>query len=113
MQMVIDSDNAEKLIRERVATLLLGGLQTQWRQRAYGSEAINELTGRLRALKPDDYAAKLTLAGFTSQPYQSNHEDIAQACQTCMYYAINRKFCELPELNMPVDTEWSCVLWRI
>ena len=61
----------------------------------------------------DDYVGKLRLAGFTTQPYAADQDDIAQACETCMYYVVNRKFCDLPELKIPVKPEWSCRLWRI
>jgi hypothetical protein len=30
-----------------------------------------------------------------------------------MYYLLHRKFCELPELALPVEPTWSCKLWRI
>lgn len=106
----MDSDNP---IRRQIAALLLGGLPTDWRHRAYNSESINKVTAQLREIKPDDYASKLALAGFTPQPYQSSQEDISQACETCMYYAVSRKFCDLPELKIPVNPEWSCTLWRI
>ena len=39
--------------------------------------------------------------------------DIEQACETCMYYKVHRRYCELPELELPVEPEWSCRLWRI
>jgi hypothetical protein len=30
-----------------------------------------------------------------------------------MYYKVHRRYCELPELDFPVEPEWSCRLWRI
>jgi hypothetical protein len=26
---------------------------------------------------------------------------------------VHRRFCELPELMLPVEPQWSCRLWRI
>ena len=49
--------------------------------------------------------------GFTDHTIEV--EDIEQPCDTCMYYLVHRKFCELPELMLPVEPEWSCRLWRI
>ena len=87
------------------------GLQTEWENRAYTSEQVNETVARLQDLKPDDYEQKLAIAGFTESPYVI--EDMPQACDTCMYYLLHRKFCELPSLNLPVELQWSCILWRI
>jgi hypothetical protein len=67
---------------------------------------------QLRALAADDYATRLAVAGFTREPYAAE-DDLAQACANCMYYVIHRRFCELPELMLPVRPEWSCRLWRI
>jgi hypothetical protein len=34
-------------------------------------------------------------------------------CLECMYYLINRKWCDLPELSVPAKPDWYCKLWRI
>ena len=100
-------------VRGRLEKLLRDGLETQWRERAYGDEAIDEIVSRLRSIAPGEYAAKLVVAGFTDHPFFVEEEDIAQACETCMYYAIHRQFCELPVLRIPVKPQWSCRLWRV
>lgn len=105
--------NDDDALRVQIETLMAGGLDTEWRERAYTSEAVNKIVARLQGVKPDDYVAKLRLAGFTDHPYAADQDDIAQACETCMYYVVNRKFCDLPELKIPVKPEWSCRLWRI
>ncbi|RWD64504.1 MAG: hypothetical protein EOS36_09890 [Mesorhizobium sp.] len=56
-------------------------------------------------------SAKLVIAGFTLQPVE--HQGIEQACESCMYYLVHRRFCDLPELDLPFEPEWSCPLWRI
>lgn len=38
---------------------------------------------------------------------------IEHACATCLYYERHRRFCNLPELMLPVEAEWSCIVWRI
>lgn len=99
-------------LRSKLEQFLTTGLKTEWEQRAYTSEDVNKIVARLQSIKPDDYPAKLTVAGFTSRPY-GDGEEIEQACETCMYFVIHRKFCDLPELQIPVKPEWSCRLWRI
>jgi hypothetical protein len=59
----------------------------------------------------DDLVAKLVIAGFTDHTIEV--EDMQQPCETCMYYKVHARFCDLPELQLPVEPEWSCRLWRI
>lgn len=91
------------------------GLETEWRERAYDSEAVHEVILRLQSAASKDAATKLRIAGFTPKPYVSDDCEGAavQACATCMYYGVHRQFCELPELMLPVKPQWSCRLWRI
>ena len=101
-------------LRVRLAELLRSGIETRWQERAYIQAEIRVRVEQLQALDPADYVMKLKVAGFTAQPYRPADEpDLEQSCATCMYYARHGQFCELPELNMPVLPEWSCVLWRI
>lgn len=101
----------EEAIRQSLKDLLNSGLKTRWEIRAYTSDEVARIVNELQNLSIDDYTGKLVTAGFTLVPFES--DDISQSCQTCMYYLIHRKFCELPELNLPVEPEWSCTLWRI
>lgn len=98
-------------LRNRLGRMLADGLKTEWEHRAYTSEEVNATVARLQDLKPDDYEGKLVVGGFTDYPYVI--DDMEQACDTCMYYLLHRRFCELPELNVPVEPKWSCILWRI
>lgn len=102
-----------KLIRDRLTRLLQDGLKTEWRERAYSSEAVNAIVARLQALTPGDEAGKLRVAGLTLTPFEDPDEEIVQACETCMYFELQRQFCALPELQLPVRPQWSCRLWRI
>ena len=90
--------------------LLAGGLKTEAFPRADTHEAVMEVIGRLR-VAGDDLTAKLVIAGFTLGPI--DYDGIEQACETCMYYLVHRRYCELPELAVAVEPEWSCRLWRI
>lgn len=100
-------------LRARLEQLLLSGLETEWAERAYTSEAVTAIVARLGAVAPDDYPAKLAIAGFTSHPHAPEDDEIVQACESCMYFVVHRQFCELPELQLPVKPQWSCRLWRI
>lgn len=104
-----DRDDAQ---RNAIHTLLRQGLATEWCDRADDSDAVNRVVAQLAATDHSDLAALLRIAGFTPTPYRNADGD-GQACATCMYYAQHRRFCELPELRLPVLPEWSCRLWRI
>ena len=107
---MVDDDG---ILRAQLEDMLRDGLQTEWRERAATSELVNDVVGRLREVPAGDHAGRMRIAGFTMLPYAVEGEDIAQACETCMYYAIHRHFCELPELMLPVKPQWSCRLWRV
>lgn len=101
-------------LRTRLAQLMGSGLQTEWQHRAYSSEEVNRVVTRLQHVSSGDYEAKLQIAGFTSKVYRHPEDpDLEQGCSTCMYFERNRQFCNLPELELPVQPEWSCKLWRI
>ncbi len=105
---------ADDSLRVVLEDNLDNGLKTDIEPRAYTSEEVNELVARLQTLDEEDYSNKLVYAGFTLTAYNpGDDEDDDQACETCMYYLVHRKFCELPELMLPVEEEWSCRLWRI
>lgn len=102
----------DDLLRAKLKKILSGGLETEWKDRAYDSETINKLIYRLKQVAPNEYEQKLVISGFTIFPYEGESE-IIQSCETCMYYLRHRRYCELPELDLPVEPEWSCTLWRI
>ena len=89
----------------------LSELQTEVEPRAYSHEEVLSVVSRLQSLEQDDFENKLVIAGFTLDPYGEGDDE--QACETCMYYLMHRQFCELPELMLPVEENWSCRLWRI
>ncbi len=106
------SDDA---LRARVDGLLSGGLQTEWMDRAYTSDQVIAVCRRLQSLAADEVTHKLVIAGFSPKPYVApdDEDGIEQSCATCMYFERHRAFCALPELMLPVEPQWSCVLWRI
>lgn len=102
-----DDDDAT---RRQIRLLLSSGLGTQVYPRADTHEQVQEL---VRQLQEDgtDLEAKLVISGFALSPV--HHNELVQSCRSCMYYLIRRRHCALPELNVPVESDWSCRLWRI
>lgn len=101
-------------LRAELGSMLAGGLETEWQERAYTSEQVNAVVARLQGLAADDHKQKLVIGGFTDHPYVGDDDaGLSQDCSTCMYYLKHRRYCELPELELPVEPEWSCILWRI
>ena len=90
--------------------MLSSGLPTEALPRADTHEEVLAVIQRLRE-DGRDLAGKLTIAGFTLVPVE--HEGMMQICRTCMYYQSRRRHCVLPELDLPVEPQWSCRLWRI
>jgi hypothetical protein len=89
-------DEEEKL-RDKIAEVLASGLKTQ-------TEPFPETHIEFAHLKN-----KLVIAGFTDKPYGPDQ----MRCLECMYYLVHRKWCDLPELAVPVEPDWWCRLWRI
>jgi hypothetical protein len=96
--------------RRRIWAMLSSGLYTEVHPRADSHEQVQALVRRLRT-EGRDLEAKLVIAGVTLAPVE--HNDIKQACASCMYFAIRQRHCVLPELDLPVEPQWSCRLWRI
>jgi hypothetical protein len=109
LAITLETTNDERR-REEIRTLLASGLETEVFPRADTHEEVQAIIGRLK-VAGDDIKAKLVIAGFTDHTIE--HGGIEQPCETCMYYLVHRRYCELPELDCPVEPEWSCRLWRI
>jgi len=98
-------------LRRAIADRLSAGLQTEVWPRAGTSEEVNAIVSRLQVEAGDDLDRKLIIAGFTDHTIET--EGMPQPCETCMYYKVHARFCDLPELMLPVEPGWSCRLWRI
>ena len=105
------SSAADDRLRDEIGAMLKDGLKTEIWPRAETSAMVNDIVLRLQNETDEDLTKKLVIGGFSD--YTVKAEDIEQPCETCMYYLVHRKFCDLPELSLPVEPEWSCRLWRI
>ena len=107
---------ADVSLRARINILLSGdALTSPWTQRALTQPSFNGIARRLQALAPNDLVGKLVVGGLTLVPYQpiGDEDRIEHSCATCLYYERHRRFYNLPELMLPVDPQWSCIVWRI
>lgn len=102
-------NHEENELRQKIGRLLAEGLRTQTEPFPRTDKEFAQLLAELRDLPPQDLKAKLVLAGFTDKPYGPDQ----MRCQECMYYLVHRKWCDLPELSVPVEADWWCRLWRI
>lgn len=102
-------NHEEKELRDKIGKILKEGLQTQTEPFPETDKEFAQLLAQLRELPANDLRGKLVLSGFTDKPYGPDQ----MRCQECMYYLVHRKWCDLPELAVPVEAEWWCRLWRI
>jgi hypothetical protein len=104
----MDSRDRDSLL-ETIAKMLAGGLKTQTEPFPETDREFADILTQLRQLDPSDLEGKLVIGGFVDHPYGPDR----QRCMECMYFLVHRRWCDLPELAVPVDPEWWCRLWRI
>jgi hypothetical protein len=74
----------------------------------------NEFLGivdELGELPRNDLLNRLIVGGFANHAVGSGEEQ--QRCQECIYYLPHSKWCDLPELPIPVEPHWWCRLWKM
>jgi hypothetical protein len=92
-----------------IADMLAAGLKTEVEPFPETDKEFADILIKLRQLDPNDLEGKLVIGGFVDHPYGPEQ----QRCMECMYFLVHRKWCDLPELAVPVEPEWWCRLWRI
>jgi hypothetical protein len=102
------SSSDDDRLRNKIGAMLAAGLKTQTEPFPETDKEFAKLLAETRELG-DDLQAKLVLTGFVDKPYGPDQ----MRCQECMYYLVHRKWCDLPELAVPVEADWWCRLWRI
>jgi|SRR5690242_8332884 hypothetical protein len=103
------AQDSESAVRQRIAQMLARGLKTQTEPFPETDREFSQILVQLKDLPPNDLEGKLVVSGFTDTPYGPDD----MRCQECMYYLVHRKWCDLPELAVPVEPNWWCRLWRI
>ena len=104
----MNSEQHDALLR-KMADLMKNGLETQTEPFPETEREFAAILDELRRLPPDDLEQKMIISGFLDHPYGPDR----QRCMECMYYLVHRRWCDLPELAVPVEPEWWCRLWRI
>ena len=99
----------ENELRKKIEHLLGNGLRTETEPFPETEKEFTQLLAELRALPQEDLETKLVKSGFTDKPFGPDR----MRCQECMYYLVHRRWCDLPELSVPVEADWWCRLWRI
>ena len=72
-------------------------------------DTFHQTTDRIRATA--DLKARCEIAGLARAPIEE--DGITKACDNCIYFLARRGWCDIPELNIPVDPDWYCLLWRV
>lgn len=106
--MTPNENKNEETLRE-IRELLDDGLETMVEPFPETEKEFLEIVAQLRRLPPEDLKGKLVISGFLNKPWG---EDKLR-CMECINFLVNRKWCDLPELAVPVEPDWYCRLWRI
>ena len=100
----------DETLRYKVWKYLDVGLITEVEPRAQSQDDFQSILVRLKPLA-NDIIRKMVVAGLYEAPVDQGGID--QSCETCVYFLVHRRYCELPEISLPVEAHWSCRLWRI
>ena len=71
--------------------------------------SVQDTVDRMRAT--GDIKERVAIAGLIRNPVED--DGITKACDNCIYFLARREWCDLPELNIPVDPDCFCDLWRV
>ncbi len=93
----------------RMAEMMESGLVTITEPFPEDALAFAKILDELRALDKDDLEGRLVIGGFVDHPYGPDE----MRCQECIYFLVHSKWCDLPELSVPVEAHWWCRLWKI
>ncbi len=78
---------------------------------------FNKIIEQLRALPANDLIGRLVIGGFAnhSKGEVGEMDDGAMVlrCRECIYYLPHQRWCDLPELPLPVEPDWYCKLWKL
>ena len=104
-----NNGKSPEIVLSEISHMLANGLQTQTEPFPESVKEFEGILNELRALEPDDLKGRLEIGGFVNRPYGP----MEARCQECIYFLVHKKWCDLPELSVPVEPEWWCRLWKI
>lgn len=96
-------------LRDKITRMLADGLKTQTEPFPQNDSEFGALLRELRDVDPNDLKAKLVVSGYIDKPYGPDQ----MRCQECIYYLVDRRWCDIPEISLPAEPDWWCRLWRI
>jgi hypothetical protein len=102
-----DAENEDAVRAQILKMLRDDGLTTQVDPFPQNTQEFDAILTELREPEHANLEDKLVIGGFVHHPVDD------QRCLECIYYLIHRKYCDLPELAVPVEPDWWCRLWRI
>ncbi|HVK33789.1 MAG TPA: hypothetical protein VM845_14980 [Burkholderiaceae bacterium] len=102
---------ALNLLRMRIGELLASGMATQMSPFPANQVEFQAILDRLADLPEEDLMGRLDIGGFAPRPVEMG--GVEQRCAECIYYLPHRKWCDLPELPVPVEPQWWCRLWKL
>ncbi|MGO4682400.1 hypothetical protein [Hyphomicrobium sp. 2TAF46] len=105
----MSANGKDAAVLKTISDMMAAGLKTQTEPFPETEKEFGAILTELRHLEPEDLKSKLVISGFVNRPYGPEQ----QRCLECMYYLVHRKWCDLPELSVPVEPDWWCRLWRI
>jgi thiosulfate reductase cytochrome b subunit len=100
--------SADDRLREMIRKMMVeDGLVTQMQPFPESNKEFEAILAQLREVDSNDVRQKLIISGFYPKPVED------MRCLECIYYQVHRKWCDIKELELPVEPEWWCRLWRI
>ena len=103
------ADASHDILIQMIEDQFANGLKTQVEPFPETDREFGKLLDELRPLSADQLREKLDISGWILEPYGEDQ----MRCQECMYYLVHKRWCDLPELDLPAKPEWWCRLWRI
>lgn len=92
-----------------IKDMLNEGLKTKVEPFPETDKEFGKILDSLRAMEVNDLRSKLVESGWLLRPVGEDE----MRCQECMYYLVHKRWCDLPELDLPAEPDWWCRLWRI
>jgi hypothetical protein len=106
---VTPAEAGHDMLLRMIEDMFAEGLVTEVEPFPETDREFAKLLDVLRPLDANALREKLVISGWLLEPYGPDR----MRCQECMYYLVHKRWCDLPELNLPAKADWWCRLWRI
>jgi hypothetical protein len=106
---VTPSEASHDMLLRMIEDMFADGLVTEVEPFPETDKEFSKLLDVLRPLDANALREKLVISGWLLEPFGPDQ----MRCQECMYFLVHKRWCDLPELNLPAKADWWCRLWRI